>query len=108
MLLDQQTLTSYTNNTKGDSMFDEIDEETDSDLSSKSEKLIEYIRTLKAIEDAMEPYKESKRELRSDFVKNGFLSKDDISTITRAYRMLKKNESLDALAEAYQTLRGAK
>jgi hypothetical protein len=89
-------------------MFEEISEETDSDLSTKSEKLVEYIRTLKAIEDAMEPYKESKRELRSDFVKNGFLTKDDISTITRAYRMLKKNESLDALVEAYQTLRGAK
>jgi hypothetical protein len=89
-------------------MFEEINEETDTDLSTKSEKLVEYIRTLKAIEDAMEPYKESKRELRSDFVKNGFLTKDDISTITRAYRMLKKNESLDALVEAYQTLRGAK
>ena len=66
-------------------MFEDIDQEADNDLSSKSEKLIEYIRTLKAIEDAMEPYKESKRELRSDFVKNGFLSKDDISTITRAF-----------------------
>ena len=32
----------------------------------KTEKMIEYIRNLNAIEEAMEPYKEQKRELRKD------------------------------------------
>ena len=30
----------------------------------KTEKMIEYIRSLNTIEEAMEPYKEQKRELR--------------------------------------------
>ena len=76
--------------------------------TEKQEKMIEYIRNLKAIEDAMEPYKESKRELRKDFRSNGWLSRDEISTITRAYRMLRKNESIDDLVSAYESLRGAK
>ena len=76
--------------------------------TEKQEKMIEYIRNLKAIEDAMEPYKESKRELRKDFRSNGWLSRDEISTITRAHRMLRKNESIDELVTAYESLRGAK
>ena len=32
------------------------------------EKMIEYVKLLKSIEDAMEPYKESKRELRKDYI----------------------------------------
>jgi hypothetical protein len=76
--------------------------------TEKQEKMIEYIRNLKAIEDAMEPYKESKRELRKDFRSNGWLTRDEISTITRAYRMLRKNEAIDDLVNAYESLRGAK
>jgi len=36
----------------------------------KAEKMIEYIRSLKAIEDAIEPYAEQKRELKKDFKYN--------------------------------------
>ena len=67
-------------------------------------KMIEYIRILKSIEDEMEPYKEAKRELKKDFQSNGWLSREDISHITRAYRMLKKNESIDELVAAYGAL----
>lgn len=74
--------------------------------SDKSEKMIEYIKSLKAIENEIEPYMESKRELRKDFVQKGWLEKEDISIITKAYRMLKKEEDLDELIDAYNTLRG--
>ena len=40
----------------------EIDEETE-----KERHISEYIRSLKTIEDAMEPYKEQKRELRKEY-----------------------------------------
>ena len=89
------------------------DDNTPTPAISKAEArrqryIIEYIRSLKTIEDAMEPYKESKRELRKDFRSNGWLSRDEISTITRAHRMLRKNESIDELVTAYESLRGAK
>ena len=37
----------------------------------KTEKMIEYIRSLNTIEEAMEPYKEQKRELRKEFKEQG-------------------------------------
>ena len=70
------------------------------------EKMIEFIRILKSIEDDMEPYKEAKRELRKDFIAQGWLSREEISVITRAYRMLRKNESIEELVDAYESLRG--
>ena len=78
-----------------------------SDTDTKT-KMIEYIRILKSIEDEMEPYKEAKRELRQDFRNNGWLTKDQISNITRAYRMLKKNESIEDFIDAYNSLTGQK
>ena len=44
----------------------------------KQQYVKEYIRSLKAIEDAMEPYKEQRRELRSEFKENGWLNTDTI------------------------------
>ena len=44
----------------------------------KTEKMIEYIKSLKAIEEAIEPYAEQKRELRKDFKEQGWLTKEEI------------------------------
>jgi superfamily I DNA and/or RNA helicase len=47
----------------------------------------EYIRSLKAIEDCIEPYKEQKRELRSEFRENGWLNssvRTDGSILTKS------------------------
>jgi hypothetical protein len=73
-------------------------------VSQKTEKMVEYIRALKTLEDAMEPYKEQKRELRDEFKRQGWLSKDEISTTVKAYRMMKNDVDLDQFVELYQTL----
>ena len=46
--------------------------------NQKKQYIKEYIRSLKAIEDCIEPYQEQKRELRSEFRNNGWLSTDEI------------------------------
>ena len=53
----------------------------------KKQYVKEYIRSLKAIEDAMEPYKEQRRELRSEFRENGWLNTDEIRAAVKAYRL---------------------
>tara|TARA_R110002072_G_scaffold90622_6_gene202718 strand:+ start:90 stop:335 length:246 start_codon:yes stop_codon:yes gene_type:complete len=68
------------------------------------DNMIEYIKILKAIENDMEPYKEAKRELKSDFVSQGRLSREQISNIVRAYRMLKKDEDINEFIDAYNAL----
>ena len=71
----------------------------------KTEKMIEYIRSLNTIEEAMEPYKEQKRELKANYVENGWLTKQDISLTVKAYRLLKDDVDLDQLIDIYESLR---
>ena len=74
----------------------------------KTEKMIEYIKSLKAIEEAIEPYAEQKRELRKDFKEQGWLTGDEISVAVKAYRMLKADQDIDELVEMFNFLRGDK
>ena len=68
----------------------EIDEETE-----KERHISEYIRSLKTIEDAMEPYKEQKRELRKEYNEQNWLTSDEQRMATKAYRLLKDDVDLE-------------
>ena len=43
-----------------------------SEETTKEEFVVEFIKAFKAIEDEMEPYKEHKRDLRKNYVQNGW------------------------------------
>ena len=73
----------------------------------KTEKMIEYIKSLKAIEDAIEPYAEPKRELRKDFKDQGWLTGDEISMTVKAYRMMKKDVDIDQFVSVFESLSNA-
>jgi ribonucleotide reductase alpha subunit len=73
---------------------------------SKQEHISDYIESLKAIEDAMEPYKEQKRELKKEYLEKKWLSKEDISLSVRALRLLKDNIDIGALIDMYEALKG--
>ena len=70
----------------------------------KRAKIVEYIRSIKTIEDAMEPYKEQKRDLRKDFKDQGWLNKDEQRLATKAYRLMKSEIDLDELYDVYEAL----
>ena len=72
----------------------------------KQEYIKQYIRSLGAIEDAMEHYKDQKRALRQEFKDNGWLDADEIRAAVKAYRLLKGNVDIDQLLESYNTLTG--
>jgi uncharacterized protein YacL (UPF0231 family) len=74
----------------------------------KARYITEYIRSMKELEEAMEPYKEQKRELRQEYKENGWLTKDEISIAVKAYRLLKEETDLEQLMDFYETLRIAK
>ena len=61
---------------------------------NSEEYVVEYIKALRAIEDEMEPYKEHKRDLRTSYAQNGWLTRDEMRQAVRAYRMLKKGDDL--------------
>jgi hypothetical protein len=77
----------------------------DENVSTKEQKMLEYVRSLKALEDAMEPFKEQKRELKKDFKEQGWLTGDEISMTVKAYRMLKtKDFDFDEFSNVYESL----
>ena len=70
----------------------------------KTEKMIEYIKSLKAIEEAIEPYAEQKRELRKDFKEQGWLTKEEISMTVKAYRMMKNEVDIEQFVNIFDSL----
>jgi|TARA_R110000824_G_scaffold179137_7_gene359260 hypothetical protein len=66
----------------------------------------EYIRSLNAIEEAMEPYKDQKRDLRSEFRENGWLDTDEIRAAVKAYRLYKGKINIDEVVENFNMLSG--
>jgi|TARA_R110000851_G_scaffold58032_11_gene134851 hypothetical protein len=79
---------------------------------TKDEYVVQFIKSLKAVEDEMEPYKEHKRDLRKNYIDNSWLTRDEIRNAIRAYRMVSKDEDFDQLHLIYdkivKSLRGAK
>ena len=74
--------------------------------TEKERYVVEYIRSLNAIEDAMEPFKEQKRDLRKEFRENGWLNTDEIRASVKAYRLFKGKFNIDEVVENYRLLTG--
>ena len=72
----------------------------------KKRYVLEYIRSLVAIEEAMEPYKEQKRELRTEFREQGWLNTDEIRAAVKAYRLFKGKVNIDDVYDNYKALSG--
>ena len=75
-----------------------------SDENTTNDYLIEYFKAFQAVELEMEPYKEHKKDLKKNYVENGWLSKQEISQGLRAYRMLKKGENIDDFTNIFDKL----
>jgi hypothetical protein len=72
----------------------------------KQQYVKEYIRSLKAIEDCIEPYQEQKRELRSEFRNNGWLNTDEIRAAVKAYRLFRGKVNIDEVVENFGIISG--
>ena len=68
----------------------------------KKQYIKEYIRSLKAIEDCIEPYQEQKRELRAEFRNNGYLSTDEIRAAVKAYRLFKGKFNIEEVYDNFK------
>tara|TARA_Y100001973_G_C5191624_1_gene331355 strand:- start:1053 stop:1316 length:264 start_codon:yes stop_codon:yes gene_type:complete len=66
--------------------------------------VVEFIKALKAVEDEMEPYMEHRRDLKKNYVDNGWLSKDEMRFAVRAYRMMKSGDDFDQFSDIYNKI----
>ena len=72
----------------------------------KKRYVLEYIRSLVAIEEAIEPYKEQKRELRIEYREQGWLNTDEIRAAVKAYRLFKGKVNIDDVYDNFKMLSG--
>jgi hypothetical protein len=73
---------------------------------SKDQYVKNLIRSIAAIENEMEPYKEQKRELRKEFIENGWLTKEEMRAAIKAYRIVKSEEDFDEIERMYYRISG--
>ena len=72
---------------------------------TKQEFAVEYIKSLKAVEEEMEPYLEHKRDLRKSYMENGWLNRDEIWAAVKAFRFIQKDGDMDQFTDMYEKLR---
>ena len=71
---------------------------------TKQEYVVDFIKAFDTNEQAMEPYKEHRKDLRKNYIENGFLSREEVKFAIKAYRMLKSNDDYDRFSEIYEKL----
>ena len=71
--------------------------DNDDNEVSKEQYVVNYLKSMIALEEAMEPYKEQKKELRDEYVANKWLTKDEIWSAVKAFRLYKKAADMDDL-----------
>ena len=72
------------------------------EIQEKENRITDYIQSMAAIEESIEPYKEQKRALKGNYVENGWLSKEEISLAVRAYRMVRGDVDMEQLMDFYE------
>jgi len=70
----------------------------------KEQYIVSYLKSMIALEEAIEPYKEQKKELRSEYIEKAWLTKDDIWAAVRAFRLYKQAADLDELNDMFELI----
>jgi hypothetical protein len=66
--------------------------------------VVNYLKSMLAIEEAIEPYKEQKKELRTEFIENGWLTKEQIWSAVKAYRLYQTGADMDDLNDMFDAI----
>jgi len=72
---------------------------------TKEDYIVNYIKSLATLEEAMLPYREQRKDLRKSYVENGWLEKEELKLAIRTYRLMKQDVDFDELRETYRTIR---
>ena len=72
------------------------------EIEEKEKHITSFIKSLAAVEEAMEPFKDQKRDLRQNYVDNGWLTKEEMRMAVRAYRLMKTDTDMDQLLDFFQ------
>jgi len=89
---------------KGVKMSDTTETQQD-EVLTKEELIARYAKALDEVDRAMEPFREHRKELKQSYLENGWLTKDEMSMVLKAYRMMKKEEDLGEIQHYIDMIR---
>jgi len=73
--------------------------------NTKEDYIKAYIKQFAAIEEAMEPFKDQRRDLRENYNDNGWLSKEEMRLAVKAYRLVKSDTDMQQLTDYFNRLK---
>jgi len=85
-------------------VIQEFMDEEDEEKLTKEEYILQFIRAFDANERAIEPFKEFRKDLRKNYIENGWLSKDELWAVVKAYRFMKRDVDFDQFTNIYNRL----
>jgi hypothetical protein len=75
-----------------------------SDIKTSQEYALEFIKAFAEAEAEILPYKEHIKDLKKNYVNNGWITSDELKMAVKAYRMLKSDEDIEQLATFYEKI----
>ncbi len=79
----------------------ENEEETE---CSREQHVINYLKALFSIEQAIEPYKEQKKDLRKEYIENQWLSREELWAAVKAFRLYRNAASMNDLNDMFDLI----
>jgi|TARA_R110002020_G_scaffold107929_2_gene250452 hypothetical protein len=64
----------------------------------KKKHVVNLIKSYRAIDGAIQPYQDQRKELRTEYIENQWLSNNEISLVKKAYNAVKTKVDLDDLS----------
>lgn len=71
---------------------------------NKEELIVDFIKSMVAIQEAIEPYKEQRKELKKQYRDNEWLDSKEQKRAIKAYQLLKDGENIDSLVKYCQEI----
>ena len=75
-----------------------------SDSISKTDRRVNFIKAFHENEQAMQPYKDFRSDLKKNYVDNGWLSREELSTTVKVYRFMKADLDIDDFHAVYKEM----
>ena len=72
--------------------------------NNKAQHIAEYIQSMAAIEECMEPYRAQRKDLRRNYIENKWLDREEIKVAMKAFRLFEEDIDFENLSEIYENL----
>lgn len=80
-------------------------ENVEVDVKSPEERMQDFVKSLNAIEECIQPYKDQRKDLKKEYIDNGWIEKDQMKLLIKALRLVKDETDMDKLLEVYENLK---